>query len=157
MHDSVCVFFCSSNSEDYLASHYFMHVEHLSWSVKNHCFFLVNAGECRRMPRECRRNAAGMPSDAAGMHRECRQECRGNAVGQMPGMPRECRVSAFLRHSRECRGIPEVIPGMPSGMPRECRVNRCIVPSVVWKKLFENFLEKLLSSPEIYFGHARTT
>ena len=29
--------------------------------------------------------------------------------------------------------------------------------SVIWKKIFEKFLEKLLSFPEIYFGHAGTT
>ena len=35
-------------------------------------------------------------------------------------------------------------------------VGRKFSKSVVWKKIFEKFLEKLLSFPEIYFGHAGT-
>ena len=121
IHYYIYAFMLISYSEDYF-TYYFRN-------------FLKLVKKCKKarnpagMPREYRRNAAGMPIGAAGMHRhwwECRRECRG-IPGNAAGMPvpkcRECRgnaafrhscgipgnAAAFLQHSRECR--------------RECRGN----------------------------------
>ena len=54
-------------------------------------------------------------------------------------------------------GVPSPWEGWFLALATLASVGRKFSKSVVWKKFFEKFLEKLLSFPKIYFGHAGTT